>query len=85
MNRYMVETPHDAEQCTQIIRQVHSMGYLHYFDWGCEFGEHCGWGVIEAEDEEQALLSVPLLVRDRARAVRVSKFGPEKSEELHQG
>lgn len=75
MDRYMIESPHSHSNCTLVIRQVHSMGYLHRFDWGCEDGVHVGWAVVEAEDREQAKLVVPTLVREDARAVRVVKFG----------
>jgi hypothetical protein len=35
---------------------------------------HCGWAIIEAENEGQARLAVPPLVRGHARAVRIAKF-----------
>lgn len=75
MDRYMVESPHDHENCTMVIRQVNSMGYLHHFDWGCEDGVHIGWAIIEAEQRSEALLVVPMMVRSEARAVRLVKYG----------
>lgn len=75
MDRYMVESPHDHDNCTLVIKEVHSMGYLHHFDWGCEDGVHVGWAILEAESREQALMVVPSLVRAEARAVRLVKYG----------
>jgi hypothetical protein len=77
MDRFLVESPHTIHDCKLAVKQVHSLGYLHNFDWGCEAGVHTGWAVIEAENESQALGVVPALVRSKARAVRLSKFLPE--------
>lgn len=74
MDRYMIESPHTVENCTMVIKEVESMGYLHHFDWGCEDGVHVGWAIIEADTHAQARLVVPSLVRKDARAVRLVKF-----------
>lgn len=85
MDRYLIETPHTAEECQRLIKQVHAMGYLQNFDWGCEVGVHCGWAVVEAESEAIAEQAVPLMVRPRARVIRVVKYGPGKASETHSG
>ncbi len=83
MDRYLIESPHEVEDCARILRQVTAAGYLHNFDWGCKAGVHCGWAIIEAENEAQARLAVPLLVRSQARIVRLNRFSPEEVEALH--
>lgn len=83
MDRYIIESPHSAHDCKHVMEQVISMGYITHYDWGCEAGVHTGWVVIEAENEEEALLSVPTFVRHEARAVRLNKFSPEKFEKMH--
>lgn len=83
MDRYLVESNHSADNCEMVIREVHSMGYLHFFEWGCADGVHTGWAFIEAENREQALMSVPSIVRERTRAVRVVKYGEKEARELH--
>ncbi len=83
MKRYLVETPHSAENCQMVIEEVHAMGYLHYFEWGCESGVHCGWGFVEAESELGASMTVPSVVRGESRVVEVTKFGSAKGRELH--
>ena len=80
MARYMVESPHEHDNCTMVIKAVHSMGYLHHFDWGCEDGVHVGWAIIEGDSREEVLMVVPRLVRDDARAVQLVKYGAKKSE-----
>lgn len=83
MERYLVETPHSENNCIMLLDEVSAMGYLHHFEWGCEDGVHSGWAIIEAESEEEALMVVPLIARDSARAVRLTKFSPEMVRELH--
>jgi hypothetical protein len=51
MNRYLIETPHTDQDCHRLVEQVYAMGYLYHFDWGCMAGVHCGWAIIEAENE----------------------------------
>jgi hypothetical protein len=85
MHRFLVETEHTAEKCRMVVEEIHSLGFLHHFDWGCDVGIHEGWAFIEAENEEEALLSVPLIVRPQARAVRVVKYTEEDFDRLHPG
>ncbi len=74
MDRYLIETPHTGPECLDLVKEINAQGYLWHFDWGCEAGVHCGWAVIEAENEAQAHLAVPPLVRTRARIIRLNKF-----------
>ena len=74
MDRYLVETPHTAQDCKMLVQQLYAMGYLHHFDWGCLDGVHSGWAIIEAESEAQARLVVPSLLRSKARVIKLCKF-----------
>jgi hypothetical protein len=74
MNRYLIESPHTEEECTELVKLVITAGYATHFDWGCKAGVHKGWIILEAEDEAQALLAVPTLVRSKATVVRLNKF-----------
>jgi hypothetical protein len=74
MNRYLIETPHGENDCVNLVKLVHASGYLSHFDWGCMAGVHSGWAIIEAENEPQARMAVPPLVRGHARVVRLNKF-----------
>lgn len=77
MERFLVESNHSAGNCELVVKETHSIGYLHYFEWGCADDVHTGWAFIEAENRGQALMAVPSIVRDQARAVRVVKFGKD--------
>ena len=83
MNRYLVESPHTAEECLHALDLVVAAGHITHFDWGCESGEHTGWAVLEAENEAEALLSVPALLRNKARAILLTKFTPEIIQSFH--
>ena len=77
MERFLIESPHTARECKMVVKLVQSMGYLNNFDWGCREGVHTGWAMIEAENAAQALGVVPALIRDQARAIKLSKFPSE--------
>jgi hypothetical protein len=83
MKRYLIETPHTAENCLALIEEVNAQGYLSNFDWGCRAGVHTGWVIIEAESEAQARMAVPPLVRKQARITRLNKFGVGDVASLH--
>jgi hypothetical protein len=82
MDRYLIESPHKAEDCDMIVKQVAAAGYLHNFDWGCADGVHCGWAIIETDSPAHASQIVPWSVRDQARIIKLVKF--EKKEPYHE-
>ena len=84
MNRYLIETSHNREDCLHVLDQFVAYGHITHFEWGCESGVCKGWAFIEAESEEQALYSVPSFIRDKAKAIQVSAFTPEKIQEFHE-
>jgi hypothetical protein len=51
MDRYLIESPHEAADCEAIIKEIHAAGYLHQFEWGCHDGEHCGWAIVETDNK----------------------------------
>ena len=83
MDRYIIESPHSAEECSHVVEQVVNLGYITHYDWGCKSGTHKGWVIIEAENAEEALLSVPSVVRHDAKATKLNKFSPENFDKLH--
>ena len=81
MERYLIESPHSAEECSKVIEEVELAGYLHQFEWGCKDGVHSAWAIIEAENRAHAKQIVPWMVRDKARIVKLAKF--EAVDPLH--
>lgn len=74
MDRYLIETPHTAEDCHKLLEQISAAGYLHHFDWGCADGTHCGWAIIETDNPAHAAQIVPWIVREKARIVKLTKY-----------
>jgi hypothetical protein len=83
MDRYLIETPHEAAECLMLFSQLRAMGYLYHFDWGCQAGVHSGWAIIEAVDDQPAYLAVPPLVRHKARVIKLNRFDPAEEHKLH--
>jgi hypothetical protein len=85
MHHFLIETPHREQDCMNLIQLMNAQGYLTHFEWGCLNGVHTGWAVIEAENEAQARLMVPPLVRGEARVVKVTKFDAATLKQMHLG
>ena len=83
MNRYLVETTHTDEDCKHVVEQFIYHGFIYNYDWGCKGGVHCGWAIVEADSEAEALLSVPPILRSKARSVILVKFTPEMLQASH--
>jgi len=84
MRRFLIETPHTAENCQRLVNEIHALGYLHNFEWGCDSGVHSGWAIIEAESEAEARLAVPPLLRSQARVVKLNKYNASDIKALHE-
>lgn len=83
MNRYLVESEHTEVDCHHVVEQFIFYGYIMHFDWGCKSGVHSCWAIVEAADEHEALLSVPAILRSKARAVQLTRFTPEMVQAAH--
>jgi hypothetical protein len=83
MNRYLVESTHTKDECFHTLELVVAHGHITHYDWGCEVGVHTGWVIVEADSPEEALLSVPSLLRDKARAIKLTKFTPQIIQSFH--
>lgn len=77
MDRFLIESPHTADDCKKVVKDVYAEGYLYNYEWGCEDGVHKGWVMIEAESASQALRSVPHALRSSATATKIVKFDSE--------
>lgn len=81
MERYLIESPHAAEDCDRVIQDLHAAGYLHHFEWGCKDNDHTAWAIVEAENLEHARQIIPWHIRNKARIVRLVRF--EVADEEH--
>ena len=80
MDRFMVISGHTAEDCRQAVQYFAEFyaGYITHFEWGCKDNDHNAYAIIEAENHEEARMSVPSLLRDKAKVVKLNYFHPAK-------
>ena len=86
MERYLVISPHTLEDCRVAIEHFakYNAGFLTHFEWGCYDNDHNAYAFIEAETHEQALMAVPPLLRNKAKAIRMVQLTPTAiSEDIH--
>ena len=52
---------------------------------GCKDNDHNAYAVIEAENHEEAMMSVPPLLRREARVIKLTYFKPDSAgpDEIH--
>jgi hypothetical protein len=74
MDRYMIESPHSAEDCDKAIKEIAMAGFLHHFEWGCKDGVHSAIAIVDAENREHAKQMIPWMMREKARIVKLVKF-----------
>jgi hypothetical protein len=82
---YLVESPHTADGCVQALDEISAMGpnALAKWQFGCMAGEHVGWAIVTAPNEQAALQLVPASLRDKARVHKLNKFSAAQVKALH--
>lgn len=83
--RFVVTTSHTPESCLAALDEVNAKGekFLAMFDWGCMYGNHMGYAIIEAKDEESARKMLPQGMKD-VKLEKVGKFTREQIKSFHE-
>ena len=76
MDRYIIISPHTAEECAVVVNQAISAGFVAHVEWGCKDHDHTAYAIVEANSHEEALMMVPPILRHKARAVRLVHYDP---------
>lgn len=86
MSEYLVESPHTAEGCLQALDDISAMGPKSLVKWefGCMAGEHVGWAIVNASDEQAALQFVPPSLRAQARVHKLNRFTAAQVRAFHE-
>ncbi len=81
MDRYLITSEHTAEDCRHTVKQFREFhaSFFTHFEWGCCDNNHHAYAFVEADSHEKALLSVPPLFRNKARAIKLPCFKPKAS------
>lgn len=91
MPQYMIQTSHDPgpkeHECARVLKAFAKAGshYLINANWGCLSDVHTAWIIVEADDDYQARLMAPPIIRRTAQVIRLNKFTPEEIRETHAG
>ena len=85
MKRFLVVSHHSGDECVKALKETLAIGYLTHFEWGCKDGVHTGWAILEADDKNQAMLSIPTFLRGKGQVVQLARFDPEKVTAMHGG
>jgi hypothetical protein len=86
MERFIVISPHTAEDCKMAVYQFreYNAGFLTHFEWGCLDNDHTAYAIIDAESHENAKMTVPPMLRNTTKVVKVIHFDPKaKKDSLH--
>jgi hypothetical protein len=86
MSNFLVISPHTAEECLNVMDAVSAGGAeaLAGWEWGCMAGDHTAYKFVHAKSEAEALKSVPESVRDKAKAIKVTKMTPAMLKSAHE-
>jgi len=85
MSRYLISHTHEPGECLKTFDSYLHAGahYLTQAEWGCDAGVHAAWLIVEADNDNEALLVVPPIVRTSAQLVRLTRYTPEQLRALH--
>jgi len=85
MKRFMIETPHKAEDCLRALDEELAKGpkVLEKFEYGCMAGDHTGYAIVDAKTREDAEKLVPSFLLGSAKIVEVGKFTPAMIRSFH--
>ncbi len=82
---YLVISSHTKDGCLSALDDMAlDPALLSRFDWGCKVGHHKGYAILEAPDEKAAVALLPPSQRPGAQAILMTKYTPEKLQEIHQ-
>lgn len=86
MSRYLIISPHTAEECLAALDDIAAKGKdeLAKWDWGCGTGDHTGYCVVEAASKDAALMMVPQAERAKAKVIGLNKFTIEQIKSFHE-
>lgn len=85
MPKFQIVTPHDGAQCVQALEESleHNPDFDSQLLFGCRFGDHTGYAVVEATSEDEARSKLPRTHQKRARVVVVEHVTPEDIRSVH--
>jgi len=82
MARYLIEIQHsdDHDGCVKALGALMDYGshLVTHAEFGCEDGVHCGWLIVDVDNQDDAQQMVPPQYRADARVVRLRNWSLEQ-------
>jgi len=84
--RYIVMVPHTKEDCLKALDafNAESKKMLDQMDWGCMSGDHTGYVILQAANEEAARNMLPASERSKAKVIKLNKFTSDQIRQFHE-
>lgn len=85
MSDFMIESPHNKEECLHALDETLAAGseVLAKYEFGCGKGDHTGYAMVKAASEKEAIKLVPEFLREQAKIVEVAPYTPEQIRSFH--
>ncbi len=85
MAKFQAIIPHEDAQCVDALDDMlaHDPELQSQVVYGCHFGDHTGYAIVEASDEAEVRRRLPDSLNKRARVVEVEHFSPEEIKAHH--
>ncbi|HEY3354568.1 MAG TPA: hypothetical protein VGQ83_15055 [Polyangia bacterium] len=85
MAHFLIESPHTKEECLQALDEITARDpkLLDRYEFGCMAGDHRGWAIIDAPNENQARQAVPEFLRKKSSVVPLNKFTADQVRSFH--
>jgi hypothetical protein len=84
--RYLIITSHTPEKCLADLDAVMASKpeMLDRIEWGCKGGDHTGYVIVEAGNEQAARQMLPTPMQATARVIKLNRFSAQDIRSFHQ-
>ena len=85
MPKYLIHARHEPRECSRTLTDARLAGahFLTHAEWGCLAGIHESWITVDVESADEALMTVPPILRKNAEVVRLNQFTLEQLQSFH--
>jgi len=84
--RWLIVTSHTPEKCLADLDAVMASKpeMLDRIEWGCKGGDHTGYVIVEAGNEQAARQMLPTPMQATARVIKLNRFTADEIRSFHQ-
>ncbi|HEY3297871.1 MAG TPA: hypothetical protein VGK34_04375 [Armatimonadota bacterium] len=87
MPKFMMEVHHEPDEHLNSLDRIafYNPELLNGMKWGCRNGEHTGWVLVDANDENEAREMLPQNERNGVRLAEVDTLTEDDIARMHKG